>query len=166
IQNNLGLTLQIQGMRAEGARGADLIMQAATAFNAALQVYRRAEYPVDWARTQNNIANTLRIQGGRTNGKKGADFLAQAVTAYRAALEVRTRADHPVDWAITQENMGFAEMAIAQHDSCTDTRAAFARALEAVENALKIFDPIHTSYDHDAATRLRDDILAQRDALD
>ncbi|MEM7520054.1 MAG: helix-turn-helix transcriptional regulator [Pseudomonadota bacterium] len=162
MQNNLANVLQNQGIRSEGA---DLLAQAVTAYRNALAVRTRADHPVDWAMTQNNLANALASQGTRTEAAAGANLLAEAVTAYRDALTVRTRADHPLQWAMTQENIALTQMGIAAHDTCADSRAAHARALEAVDAALTVYDPVYMSYNHGTATRLRDDILAQLDAL-
>jgi len=38
-QNNLGIALQDQGIRTDGAKGADLLADAVTAYRAALEVY-------------------------------------------------------------------------------------------------------------------------------
>ena len=118
-----------------------------------------------WATTQNNLAVALQNQGTRTQGAEGVDLLAQAVTAYRNALEVRARADRPVQWATTHFNIALCEEARAEHDSCLDPRPPVTAALEAVENALTIFDPEHMSRYYDIATELRDRIQAKLDAL-
>ena len=164
-QNNLAIALQNQGTRTQGAEGTDLLIQAVTAYRNALEVTTHANHPVNWAMTQNNLANALQLQGTLTQGAEGADLLAQAVTAYRNALEVRTSADHPVHWATTYFNIAICEKARAEHDSCPDPRPPLTAALEAVENALTIFDPEHMSYNHTTATELRDDIQAKLDAL-
>jgi tetratricopeptide (TPR) repeat protein len=164
-QNNLAGTLVQQGTRTQGAEGADLLAEAVTAYRNALEVYTHADHPVDWAMTQNNLAGALQEQGTRIQGAEGADLLSQAVTAFRAALEVRTRADHPVHWAMTQENIALCEAARAAHDTCPDPRPHLTAALEAVDNALTVFDPVHLSYNHAKATRVRDRIQAAHDAL-
>ncbi|MEW9919089.1 hypothetical protein AB2B41_05720 [Marimonas sp. MJW-29] len=164
-QNNLGNALSEQGTRTGGPEGADLLAEAVTAYRAALDVFTRDDHPVESAMTQNNLGSALKDQGARTDGAKGADLLAQAVTAYHAALEVRTHADHPVDRAMTQENIAIAQLEISEQDSCTDPAAALDAAVIAVDAALTVYDPDHMSYDHAKATRLRDEILAARDAL-
>jgi tetratricopeptide (TPR) repeat protein len=164
-QNNLGIALQEQSTRTEGAKGAALLAEAVTAYRSALEVRTRANHPVHWATTQNNLAIALQNQGIRTQGAEGADLLTQALTVYSAALEVRTRADHPVHWAMTQENIALCQLARANHDSCPDPRPPLTAALEAVDNALNVFDPVHMSYNHAKATRLRADIQAKLNAL-
>ena len=166
-QNSLAVALQDQGIRTQGAEGADLLTQSITAYHNPLEVATRADHPVDWAATQNNRAIALKEQGTRTQGADGADLLAQSVTAYRKALEVYTRADHPVQWAMTQMNIAICGEARAEHDSCADPRPPLTAALEAVENALTVFDPEHMSYNHAKATRVRvrDHIQAKLDSL-
>ena len=59
-QNNLGNTLLEQGNRTNGQKGADLLAKAVSAYRAALEVYTRADHPVDWAMTQNNLGELPR----------------------------------------------------------------------------------------------------------
>lgn len=143
--------------------------EAVSASNAALEFYNRNEHPMEWAAAQNNLAIAIAIaiedQGNRTDGEQGTDLLAQAVTAFNAALELRTREGFPVQWAMTQQNIAIAEQARAGHDTCTNPRPHLTAALEAVENALTIFDPVHMSYNHTKATELRDDIQVKLDLL-
>jgi tetratricopeptide (TPR) repeat protein len=164
-QNNLGEALRNQGSRIDGPAGADLLDQAVTAYRAAMEVRTPAEHPVEWAMTQNNLAAVLGDQGTRTAGPAGADLLGQAVTAFRQALEVHTRADHPVRWAMTHQNIAITLLNRAAHDSTTDPRADLADAHAAVTAALEVFDPVHMSYNHPKATRLRDGIQSALDAL-
>ena len=60
------------GPRQEGAKGAELLAQAVTAYRSALEVSTREQLPQDWARTQNNLGIALGDQGARTEGAKGA----------------------------------------------------------------------------------------------
>ncbi|ABD54894.1 tetratricopeptide repeat protein [Jannaschia sp. CCS1] len=161
---NLANTLQIQGTRTQGPEGNALLAEAVDSYRAALRVRTEDDHPVDWAMTLQNLANTLQIQGNRTKGPEGIALLAEAVDNYNAALRVRTEADHPVQWAMTKENLAHAELARAEHDTTTDLRPHLQAALTHVDNALRIFDPVHMSYNHAKATALRDDILKALDA--
>lgn len=114
---------------------------------------------------QNDLAITLQTQGTRTQGAEGNALLAEAVDSYRAALRVTTEADHPVQWALTQENLAAAELARANHDTTTDPRPYLDAALTHVDNALRIYDPDHMSYDYGTATALRTHLLARLDSL-
>ncbi|MEO1780073.1 MAG: hypothetical protein AAFU63_14945, partial [Pseudomonadota bacterium] len=89
-----------------------------------------------------------------------------AVAVHRFGQQrVRTETDHPVEWAMTQENMAIAEQSRAQHDSTSDPRPYLEAALAHVENALRIFDPEHMSYNHNKASALRDQLQAALIAL-
>ncbi|WP_299692906.1 hypothetical protein [uncultured Tateyamaria sp.] len=117
------------------------------------------------AMAQNDLAIALQEQSTRTAGPEGADLLAEAVESYRAALCVFTDADHPVDWAMIQGNLANVEKARAAHDSAPDPRPHLEAALAHVQNALRVYDPAHMSYDHGSATQLRNNIQAALDAL-
>jgi len=78
------------------------LRQAIACFEAALQVWTREEFPVEWAMTQNNLGTAdLDLPGGDHE-----ENLRQAITCYEAALQVRTREEFPVEWAATQNNLG------------------------------------------------------------
>ncbi|MCB1343165.1 MAG: hypothetical protein KDK24_19270 [Pseudooceanicola sp.] len=137
-QINLGNALAQQGIRTAGTAGAGLLAEAVTAYRAALEVYTRAEHPVDWAGTQNNLGNALQNQGTRTAGMEGAGLLAEAVTAYLAALEVYTRAEHPVQWAMTQNNLAVALQAQGTRTAGTAGAGLLAEAVTAYRAALVV----------------------------
>lgn len=160
-QINLGAALRTRGEHTAGPEGAALLAEAVTAYNAALRVTTEDAYPPAWATTQNNLGVALQAQGTLTAGPEGAGLLAEASAAYNAALRVRTEHANPPGWAMTQENIALAEVAQAQHDSCADPLPHWRAALAAVNNALRVFDPEHTSFDHAKASKLRDDLLAE-----
>lgn len=164
-QNNLGVSLRKQSTRIEGKEGAALLTQSVTAYRSALEVRTRKDNPEDWAATQINLGSALHTQALRSKGTEGAELLTQAVTAYRNALEVLTRTDHPVQWAMTQENLAIVQTGIAIHDTCLDPRPPLIAALEAVDLALTVFDPVHMSFNHAKAIRVRNIIQAKLDAL-
>jgi hypothetical protein len=91
--------------------------------------------------------------------------LEEAVTAYRAALEVTTAESAPFPHAQTMENLAIAHLDRATLPDPPDPAADLAAARQAVDAALAIYTPEHTPYDHDTASRLRDDILAAQAAL-
>ena len=163
--NSLAVALQNQGIRSSGEDGANQLAQAVDAYRNAMRIYTETDHPVHWAMTQNNLANALRPQGSRTSGEDGANLLAQAGDAYRNALRIRTKKDHPVQWAMAQNNLAVTKHAIAQHDTTADPKPHFKAALEHVDNALRAFDPTHMPYNHNKATKLRTQILADLDAL-
>jgi len=136
--NTQAVGYQELGSRTGGAEGAALLAEAVTAFRAVLEVYTRADHPVDWAMTQNNLGNALQAQGSRTGGAEGGARLAEAVTAYRAALEVRTHADHPVHWASTQNNLGAALRAQGSRTGGAEGAELLAKAVTAYRAALEV----------------------------
>ena len=66
---------------------------------------------------------------------------------------------------MTQENIAIALKQRAGRPDAKDARADWAAALDAVNGALAVYDPEHMSYEHAKATRLREGILAEIDAL-
>lgn len=108
----------------------------------------------------NGLAIALQEQGSRTSGEVGANLLAEATTAYDDALLIRTKVNHPVDWAMPQQNMAILERKIAKHESTVNPRPHLDSALNHIDSALKIFDPIHMTHDHKKAIDSRMKILA------
>lgn len=86
--------------------GTGRLVEAVTAFKAALEEWTRDRVPLDWARTQNNLGLALWHLGERENG---TERLEDAVMAYQAALEERTRDRLPLDWAQSIENLALVE---------------------------------------------------------
>ncbi|WP_424974319.1 hypothetical protein [Dinoroseobacter sp. S124A] len=158
-QSNLGNTLGTLGARQDDL---DTLTRAITAYESALEVRTRDALPLDWARTQNNLGNALHTLGARQDDP---DALTRAITAYEAALEVRTRDALPLDWARTTVNVANAERSRARLLSGDAARRALGAALSHIEDALTVFSPENTPYNHGNATRLRDGILADLDAL-
>jgi tetratricopeptide (TPR) repeat protein len=105
-ENNLGDVLNDQAsLDEDGDEGLHLMVQAVAHFNAALDFWRREQFPQEWALVKNNLCTAFQDQGKRTAGEKGLQLLADAVTACRAALEIRTREQSPQQWATTTNNL-------------------------------------------------------------
>ncbi|MCB5199949.1 tetratricopeptide repeat protein [Loktanella sp. TSTF-M6] len=154
-QNNLGNALNILGTRTSDI---DLLEQAATAFRAALTERTQDRVPLDWATTQNNLGNALTSLGHLASD---TDLLEQAVTAFRAALTELRQDRVPLQWAMTQENLALAFEAWASLIDDAEATAHLQTALTHVDAALTVFSKKQTPYNHDKATRLRDDIRAK-----
>jgi len=142
-QNNLGNTLQAQGIRTSGEESRALLAQAVEAYRLTLEVYTREALPQDWAMTQNNLGLALQNQGIRTSGEDSRVLLAQAVEAYRLALEVYTREALPQQWATTQNNLGIALKALGEHDHNAEL---LIEAKQAVEAAYTFY--MNSGYQH------------------
>jgi hypothetical protein len=106
------------------------------------------------------ILNGLEIREIKRRASNTA-LLAEAVTCYRDALRVHTEADHPLQWALTKENLALTKAALADHAATDDPVPHLRAALTHVTAALTIFDPVHTSYNHEKASRLRDSLRAR-----
>ncbi len=162
---NLAITLQIQGVRTRGPSGSALLAEAVDCYRAALRVRTESDEPERWAMTMQNLAAALRTQGSRIDGPEGAALLSEAVETFRSTLRVRTETDHPIDWATIMQNLALAEASRAVHDTTADPRTHLTAALTHIDNALRIYDPVHMSYDHTKATRLRTHLLARLASL-
>jgi tetratricopeptide (TPR) repeat protein len=88
----------------QGERAADNLERAIAHCEAALTIFTRETFPLDWAAVQNNLAIAY---GNRIRGEL-ADNLEQAIAHLEAALTVRTREALPQDWAQTQNNLALA----------------------------------------------------------
>ncbi|WP_424970596.1 hypothetical protein [Dinoroseobacter sp. S76] len=158
-QNNLGADLQTLGERQDAP---EAITRAISAYEAALEIRTRHTLPFDWATTQNNLGNALQVIGKRQGDPEA---LTRAILAYLAALEVFRRDALPVKWAMTTVNLAIAKRSRSRLLSGDAARRALEAALSHVEDALTVYSPENTPYHYGKATRLRDGILADLDAL-
>jgi len=88
-QNNLGAAYQnrIRGDRAENLERAIVqtsLEQAIACYEAALQIYTRTDFPVDWATTQGNLAQALMDRAALMDT---ASDLDTAIRLFQQALE-------------------------------------------------------------------------------
>lgn len=165
IQLNLGNALTAQGDLAGGDMRAALLARAEACFEAALGVYTKRDHPMDWALVQMNLGNTRAYQAASgTNPDTALSDIAfaRAEAAYHAALTTYDEAQHPILWAMAEENLAYL------HDdwagaSGTDAEAQthLQTALRHVENALRVYDPEHSSHDYETAARLRAGLKAR-----
>src|SRR5205814_618275 len=79
------------------------LKNAVDAYQAALRVFSKEEFPSEWAATQCNLGNAY---GDLATTGDIARNLKNAVAAYQAALRVYTQKDSPIEWATTQYNLG------------------------------------------------------------
>ncbi|MEX3015528.1 hypothetical protein [Gymnodinialimonas hymeniacidonis] len=165
IMQNLGIALRHQGSRVDGPKGTAILSEAVKAYRVALRVYTEVDHPLKWAKAMQNLGSVLQIQGCRTDGPQGAILLDEAVEAYRATLRVLKEPDTPLYWAMAQQNIATAELSRAIDDTTTAPQPHLDAALAHVDNALRIFDPLHMSHYHTKATTLRTKILDAFDAL-
>ncbi|MGB7056116.1 MAG: tetratricopeptide repeat protein, partial [Geitlerinemataceae cyanobacterium] len=74
---------------------------AKIAYEQALQVWTRSNFPEQWAMAQNNLASVYRK---RIKGDHAAN-LERAIHLYEQVLQVWTRSNFPEDWATAQHNL-------------------------------------------------------------
>jgi tetratricopeptide (TPR) repeat protein len=96
LQNRLG---NANWSLPSGDREANL-RQAIGYYEAALQVYTRVAFPIEWARTQPALGGAY---SQLPSGDREAN-LRQAIGYYEAALQVYTREAFPMDFAIAGED--------------------------------------------------------------
>ena len=165
-QNNLGIAHSTLAERQSGKDAIARLKDAATAYHKALEVWTKDSAPMDWAATQNNRGNALLILGARQSGKNAIARINDAITAYHKALEVWTKDSVQMDWAMTQKNIAIAYVVRAaffdeeQDQAKAKAKADLEQALFHVDAALGVFDPVHSPYDHEKATALRERILS------
>ena len=86
-----------------GNRQANL--QAAIAcYQAALEIYVRDQFPVEWAFLQHDLGTAFRSLPGVDR----QSTLNTSTIHFQAALEVFTREQFPVEWAMTHHDLGFS----------------------------------------------------------
>ncbi|WP_414530921.1 tetratricopeptide repeat protein [Nodularia chucula] len=81
--------------------------QAITAFQAALRVYTREDFPEDWAGLQNNLATAYSDYFDEVSFNK-EENLELAILCCKNALQVYLRDTYPEDWAMVLSNLGAA----------------------------------------------------------
>lgn len=127
-QNNLGNALLIQGERESGT---ERLEQSAEAYAAALTLWTRARFPLDWASLQNNLGYALQIAGGRSGR---TDLLWLSIETHRSVLEEWKRDEVPMYWANAQNNLGNALKALGEGqpgiELLEEAADAYRRALE------------------------------------
>jgi tetratricopeptide (TPR) repeat protein len=123
-------------LQTTGQRIGDLpaLERATTAFEEALRVYRREEFPLDWAMIQHNIGNTLHLMGGLS---ADAARHGEAVAAFRLALLEHRRERVPMQWANSMASMGAALQSLFTPDNLRASIEARRAALEvlSIDNA-------------------------------
>ncbi|MFZ9021078.1 MAG: hypothetical protein ACO2ZX_12990, partial [Paracoccaceae bacterium] len=106
----------------------------------------------------------LSTLGERQSGEDAIARLNDAITAYHKALKVWTKDSVQMDWAMTQENIAIAYVVRAaffdEEQDQAKAKADLEQALFHVDAALGVFDPVHSPYDHEKATALRERILS------
>lgn len=129
VEQELGVTLANLAQIDQGPETADNLNKAITAFQAALDVRKRALVPRDWSKSQSGLGLALAARGIST---KSADDLKQALTALLAAREEQPADKVPHDWSITTRNIAMIQKRLA--DAGQDPKA-FDEPIELLKKA-------------------------------
>ncbi|CAA7626174.1 hypothetical protein [Magnetospirillum sp. UT-4] len=111
----------------------ELLREALTALQAAMQVHTRAEAPHRWAEIMHNVAQVLEVYGDQL---KNPDVLKRAVDACHSVLEVRSRERTPLAWAAASNTLGSALFLLDKHGGGL---GHLEEAVLVLEEALQIF---------------------------
>ena len=118
------------------ARG-DNVRKAIEHCKNALIVFKKDEYPVDYAMTQNNLGNAYMYLPSATSEERAKNVRA-AIDCCRAALEIYKKDEYPVQYATTQNNLGIAYRALPS--AMPEERAQNVRAaIDCHRAALEIY---------------------------
>jgi CHAT domain-containing protein len=128
-QNNLACAYfdRIRGNTAEN------LEQSIECYQSALEIYTKADFPIEWTTIQNGLATIYR---DRIRGDK-AKNLEQSIECYQSALEIYTKADFPIEWAKTQHNLAGAYWQRIKGDTSENLEQSIA----CYQSALEICTP-------------------------
>lgn len=130
LHERLGLIGYRQGLVSGDA---DFFKASLNHYQAAIQVYTRAEFPLKWAEVVSALAQALQVYGDQL---ASVPALERAVELCRAALEVRTEDAQPLLWAASQNNLGSALFLLAKRRDSVDL---FQAAAESFRGALAVY---------------------------
>ena len=130
---NLGLICQNLA-----SAGVGKIQDAISAYQRALRVFDKTQFPAEFAILQNNLATAfLSIPFSDDSGKMRE---ALAVQSFEEGLKVVNLIDYPTEYAMLQNNLGNA----LQYASSSHRVENGFRALEAYDEALKVRNDVDT----------------------
>jgi tetratricopeptide (TPR) repeat protein/nucleoside 2-deoxyribosyltransferase len=118
--------------------------KAIEAYQKALTIYTKENYPNDYAMTQNNLGFAY---GTLSDFRDTEENTTKAIEAYQKALTIYTKENYPNDYAMIQNNLGNA---YAYLSDVIDREGNAKKAIEAYQEALTIYTK--ENYPNDYAT--------------
>ena len=112
--------------------------EAKSAYNAALEIYTKEEFPEAWALINNNLGVVLQELSNDSKTEAIAR-LNEAESAYNAALEIYTKEEFPKAWALTQSNLGTVFQELGIRSEVREANNYFGKAMDVLNNALGIY---------------------------
>ena len=113
--------------------------EAVLAYQRALEVYTRQDFPREWAETQLLLAGELSSLGYVRSGEESARLLTEGQRALTQALEIITREESPQQWAQAQHLQGLLLIYQAIRIGGQEGGALLGEAERALERALEVF---------------------------
>lgn len=132
LQNEMGLAL-LQGAYQYTQEARQQALQKACACHeAALSVYTRARYPLQYAKTQIYLGTVYQqyALSGQFNEAE------QAIACYQEALQVYTFDSYPEQWLLLQTSLGAAYLQRVDGDLCDNIEQAIAYQRGALQHVL------------------------------
>lgn len=108
------------------------IQEAINAYQRALKVFTREDYPAEFAIIHNNLATAFLSM--QTNSETGKMREALAVQSFQEALSVVSMTDQPTEYAMLQNNLGNALQSVRSSHGVENNL----RALDAYDEALRV----------------------------
>jgi len=102
-------------------------------YQAATQIYTRADHTQKWAELVSSLAQVLQVYGDLLGS---IPALERAVELCRATLEVRSEEKMPLLWAASQNNLGSALFLLAKR---SDQSSDYLESSEAFRKALTVY---------------------------
>ncbi|MES2466297.1 MAG: hypothetical protein V4675_03255 [Verrucomicrobiota bacterium] len=142
IQRKLSRTLSERAENSQNSQRGNLLAQAVTAAQGALEVFNLDEFPDDYANTHFNLGNIYLIQANGLNrsarDEKNA-LIDKGIGSFRSALAAVRFSDYPSRWASLHQNLAIALMRRATGQQGGDGIKSIYQAIEANSEAHKFY---------------------------
>ncbi len=115
----------------------DNLRKAVEIYGNALKIFKKDEYPIQYAMTQKNLGKAYRDLPSATAEERAKNVRA-AIDCYRRAIEIHKKDEYPVEYATTQNSFGNAYKELPS--ATAEERAKNVRAaIDCFHKALEIF---------------------------
>jgi tetratricopeptide (TPR) repeat protein len=135
--------------------------KAIKAYQEALTIITKKDYPINYAATQSNLG----VAYGDLAGVRDKEpNLEKSIKAYQEALTIYTKKDYPINYAMTQNNLGNAYEILA---GVRDKEPNLEKSIKAYQEALTIYTkkdyPINYAMTQNNLGNAYDDLAGVRD---
>jgi hypothetical protein len=123
---------------------------AEKAFSTAIEFYKKAHAPFQWALTHYELANVqsdqAKLEAQRNAAKASIEHLGEAKKSFAQAREVYTRTTAPTDWAKIQGAMGAALLTLAQQMIVTTPPSTLKERMAVLQEAVDTLRAAMTTF--------------------